>query len=98
VSAVVRDLRRGRPPGEIAGRFHRTMAAATLEVCRTIRGTTGIGRVCLSGGVFNNTLLTSDLVARLEAVGFEVHLPREAPVGDGGIALGQMLVANATRR
>jgi hydrogenase maturation protein HypF len=98
VTAVARDLRRGRPPGEIAGRFHRTMAAATLEVCRAVRGTTGIGRVCLSGGVFNNNLLTSDLVTRLEAVGFEVYLPREAPVGDGGIALGQVLVANANRR
>jgi hydrogenase maturation protein HypF len=53
--------------------------------------------VCLSGGVFNNDLLTSDLVARLETAGFETYLPREAPVGDGGIALGQVLVANAER-
>lgn len=97
VVAVVRDLLRGRPAGEIAGRFHRTLAAATLEVCRAIRGATGLGRVCLSGGVFNNDLLTSDLVARLETAGFKTYLPREAPVGDGGIALGQMLVANAER-
>lgn len=96
VVAVVKDLRRGRPVGEVAGRFHRTMAAATLEVCRAIRGMTGIGRVCLSGGVFNNDLLTSDLVARLETVGLEAFLPRQAPVGDGGIALGQVLVANAS--
>jgi hydrogenase maturation protein HypF len=95
IAAVVKDLRRGRPPGEIAGRFHRTMAAATLEVCRAIRGMTGLQRVCLSGGVFNNDLLASDLVARLETVGFEAFLPRQAPVGDGGIALGQVLVANA---
>ncbi|HET7928928.1 MAG TPA: carbamoyltransferase HypF [Actinomycetota bacterium] len=95
--AVVRDLLRGRPVGEVAGRFHRTMAAATLEVCRVIRGGTGLGRVCLSGGVFNNDLLTSDLVARLETSGFEAYLPQEAPVGDGGIALGQVLVANAER-
>ncbi len=81
VTAVVRDLRRGRPRGEVAGRFHRTMAAATFEVCRAIRGVTGLGRVCLSGGVFNNDLLTSDLVARLETAGFEVFLPRQAPVG-----------------
>jgi hydrogenase maturation protein HypF len=98
VTAVVKDLRRGRPPGEVAGRFHRTIAAATLEVCRALRGVTGLGRVCLSGGVFDNDLLTSDLVARLETVGFEVFLPREAPVGDGGIALGQVLVANASVR
>jgi len=96
VSSVVKDLVRGRPPGEVAGRFHRTMAAATLEVCRAVRGITGLGRVCLAGGVFANELLTSDLVARLETVGFEVFLPRLAPVGDGGIALGQVLVANAT--
>ena len=97
VRAVVRDLLRGRPRGEVAGRFHRTMTAATFEVCRAIRGATGLGRVCLSGGVFNNDLLTSDLVARLETAGFEVFLPRESPVGDGGIALGQVLVANAER-
>jgi hydrogenase maturation protein HypF len=97
VGAVVRDLLRSRPRGEVAGRFHRTMTAATFEVCRAIRGATGLGRVCLSGGVFNNDLLTSDLVARLETAGFETYLPKEAPAGDGGIALGQVLVANAER-
>jgi hypothetical protein len=40
--------------------------------------------------------LVPDLIARLETVGIEVFLPRQAPVGDGGIALGQVLVANAT--
>lgn len=93
VAAVVADLARGRPSAEIAGRFHRTIAAATLEVCRVLRGMTGLDRVCLSGGVFQNDLLTSDTVARLETVGFQVYLPREVPVGDGGIALGQVLVA-----
>ena len=93
VAAIVADLSRGRPAGEIAGRFHRTVAAATLEVCRALRGMTGLDRVCLSGGVFQNELLTSDTVARLETVGFHVYLPREAPVGDGGIALGQVAVA-----
>ena len=45
---------------------------------------------------FNNDLFASDLVARLETVGMEVFLPRQAPTGDWGIALGQVLVANAT--
>jgi hydrogenase maturation protein HypF len=97
ITAVVRDLLDGRLVGEVAGRFHRTMTAATLAACRAIRGATRLGRVCLSGGVFNNNLLSSDLVARLETAGFETYLPQEAPVGDGGIALGQVLVANAER-
>jgi hydrogenase maturation protein HypF len=96
VGAIVRDHRRGRPREEIAGRFHRTIAAATLEACRAVRETTGLRRVCLSGGVFANDLLTSDLAARLEAAGFDVFLPRRAPVGAGGLALGQVLVANAS--
>ena len=95
VVAVVRDLVRGRAPAVVAGRFHRTMAAAVLEVVRVLRGQTGLERVCLGGGVFNNDLLVSDLVARIEAVGMEVYLPRRAPAGDGGIGLGQVLVAHA---
>jgi hydrogenase maturation protein HypF len=98
IVAIAEDVRRRRSPGAIAGRFHRTMAAATLEVCRGIRGETGLDTVCLAGGVFQNDLLTSDLVARLETVGFRVLVPRIAPAGDGGIALGQVIVADAKAR
>jgi hydrogenase maturation protein HypF len=95
VSAVVKDLVKGRDPGEVAGRFHRTLAAAVLEVCRAIRGGTGLSRACLSGGVFQNDLLLSDVASRLETCDFEVYVPRQVPVGDGGIAVGQVLVADA---
>jgi hydrogenase maturation protein HypF len=95
VRAVVRDLRKGRSAGEVAGRFHRTMAAVILAVCRLMRGTTGLSRVCLGGGVFQNDLLVSDAAARLSSCGFQVFVPSEVPVGDGGIALGQVLVAHA---
>lgn len=95
VAAVVKDLLKGRAAGEVAGRFHRTLAAAALEVCRAIRGGTGLSRVCLGGGVFQNDLFLSDVASRLETCNFDVYVPRQAPVGDGGIALGQVLVAHA---
>ena len=70
VRAVVRDLLRGRPRGEIAGRFHRTMTAATFEVCRAIRGATGRGGCACPVACSTTTCSTSDLVARLETAGF----------------------------
>jgi hydrogenase maturation protein HypF len=54
-----------------------------------------VWRVCLAGGVFANDLLGSDVAARLTALGFEVYMPREVPAGDGGLSLGQVLVAHA---
>jgi hydrogenase maturation protein HypF len=97
VAAVVADLAAGVAPGVVASRFHATIAVMAFDVCREIREGAGLRRVCLGGGVFMNDLLLTDLVARLEASGFEVFLPREVPVGDGGIALGQVLVAHGRR-
>jgi hydrogenase maturation protein HypF len=95
VEGVVVDLLRGRPAPEVAWRFHRTVADAIVRVCEELRGSTGLARVCLGGGVFQNDLLLTDAVGRLERIGFTVYVPREVPVGDGGIALGQVLAAHA---
>ena len=97
-AAVIRDLVRGRTAGEVAGRFHRTIAAATVAMVRLLRGRTGIHRVCLGGEVFADALLCSDLSARLTASGFEVFAARQAPSGDPAVALGQVHVAEAQLR
>jgi hydrogenase maturation protein HypF len=81
----------------IAGAFHVALAEATARACAIVREGTGLDRAVLGGGVFHNDRFTSELVGRLTGTGFRVFLPREVPVGDGGIALGQVLVANGRK-
>jgi hydrogenase maturation protein HypF len=97
IAAVLDAIDRRDSPGAIAGRFHASLAAAVARACSTLRDDSGLDRVVLGGGVFHNDLFTSELTRRLTATGFTVFCPREVPVGDGGIALGQVLVANARR-
>jgi hydrogenase maturation protein HypF len=91
--AVVADVVAGRPRQEIARCFHNTMAAMVLDVCTTIRTDTGLDRVVLSGGVFQNKLLSEGVFTLLAANGFHVLTQRLAPPNDGGLALGQAIIA-----
>jgi hydrogenase maturation protein HypF len=93
IAAVVTDLGAGESPGAVSMRFHRAVAAAIERVCVGERERGGPDRVCLAGGVFQNDLLLTDAVERLERNSFRVYVSREVPAGDGGLALGQVLVA-----
>ncbi|MFV9503199.1 MAG: carbamoyltransferase HypF [Oscillochloridaceae bacterium umkhey_bin13] len=93
IQAIVADLQAHRPVGMIAGRFHATVANAFHHACQQVRANTGLTAVALSGGVFQNYRLLSQLVSLLEADGFTVLLNRRVPPNDGGIALGQAAVA-----
>ncbi len=95
LAALWDDFRRGVAVGRIAAAFHGGVAAATAAVCDAVRDETGIGRVCLSGGCFQNALLTDRLVRRLKDAGFAVYTQRRVPPNDGGLALGQAVVAHA---
>ncbi len=77
----------------ISARFHNTLAAAIVETCRRIRGESGLERVCLSGGTFQNMRLLGTVAPGLRAAGFEVFLHAQVPPNDGGIALGQAAIA-----
>ena len=70
--------------------FHRGIAAAALEGARRMREQTGISRIAVSGGVFQNVLLSELLLPALEEAGFQVYTHRNIPPGDGGIAVGQV--------
>ncbi len=95
IKGIVDDLTRGAGASLIAAKFHTTLAEIILEVCCRIRELTGLGRVALSGGVFQNVRLLTETVGRLTAAGFEVYTHSRVPPNDGGIALGQATVANA---
>lgn len=97
VAHVIDLLIDGRPVAEVAGRFHHAMAAIIVDGCRLIRDGHGLTTVCLGGGVFANDLLSTAAARRLTEDGFAVHLPRALPPGDGGLCLGQTLVAHASR-
>jgi hydrogenase maturation protein HypF len=97
VRAVVEDLRSGRGAAVISGRFHNTLATATAAIVRAASARAGRLPVVLSGGCFQNALLAERTLSRL-APEFAVYLHREVPPGDGGLALGQAVIADALTR
>jgi len=88
------DIERGIPTPEIALRFHVTVARMIVVVCERLRAATGITTVALSGGVFQNRLLLRRSVPLLENAGFDVLLHRHVPCNDGGVSLGQAVLAH----
>ncbi len=83
------DLGRGALAGEVAARFH----ASLVSLAEAIAIRAGIRRVVLSGGCFQNAILSCAIRARLRAAGFEAHVPMLYPPNDGGVSLGQAVVA-----
>ena len=93
--AAVSAFCAGADASAISGRFHNTVVRATVELLRS--GAAGRGKglpVVLTGGCFQNALLAERLAASLGS-DFRVHLHGDVPPGDGGLALGQALVADA---
>lgn len=95
IIGIVDDIANGTVAPEIAAKFHMTVADMIKETCVRIRGASGVSAVALSGGVFQNMLLMESSVALLEENGFEILVHREVPCNDGGLSLGQAVIASA---
>jgi hydrogenase maturation protein HypF len=96
--ALLADLLAGMPPGVIAARFHVGLAQAIAQMIEHLAARHGNGwhgRIALSGGVFQNTVLTELLNRRLEAMGLTVLRHARVPANDGGLSLGQAAIAAA---
>lgn len=92
---IIEDLLNGIPAGLVSRRFHNGLAKAIVNLADLLRKRTGLARVCLSGGTFHNAYLSEHLETQLRLAGFDVYTQREVPTGDGGLSLGQAMVAAA---
>ena len=93
---LVQDVLAGTAPGVISFRFHQAMADVVRDACLAARDLSGLHTVALSGGVFQNVLLLGAVLDRLQSSGFKALTHLHIPANDGGLALGQALVAHYT--
>ena len=91
--ALLRDLATRSEVKDISRRFHRGLAMLFAGLSEKIRESRKLNRVCLSGGCFQNSLLFGMLLGALRERSFEVYFHAEVPAGDGGVSLGQALIA-----
>jgi len=92
---IIADLKKELDKKIMAAKFHNTVAEFTVDLCGKIRRNTGINEVALSGGVFQNKYLTEKVIFSLEDKRFKVYIQRKVPPNDGGISLGQAVVAGS---
>lgn len=95
---ITGDMEKGIPVSIISERFHRSVAKMFAAALNLAREKTGLNEVVISGGVFHNEILTNQLVKLLEVYGFTVYQHRNIPPGDGGISLGQAIIASEVSR
>ncbi|MEI6899329.1 MAG: carbamoyltransferase HypF [Bacteroidota bacterium] len=97
IRQIVDDIQRGVNPGIIAGKFHHTVISAIFDQVKRMGLDSGLKKVVLSGGTFQNKILLENIESRLALDGFQVYSQSRIPSNDGGIALGQLAIA-AKRR
>ena len=93
---IIRDLPR-KPLSLISAKFHNTIARIILDVAGQIRSETTINKIFLSGGVFQNKYLLEKTLYLLRLNKFEIYTNHYVPANDGGISLGQLVVASKIR-
>jgi hydrogenase maturation protein HypF len=96
IRQTMRDISEGQSVYGLANSFHRCLHKSLGEVSRQLREDYGLNRVVLSGGCFQNRFLLEGTIMELRRAGFEVFTHRLVPTNDGGISLGQAVVAAAS--
>jgi hydrogenase maturation protein HypF len=95
---ILNDWHMNIPQSIISARFHNGLAQMVLELCQILRKETAINVVAFSGGVWQNITLLTKTLALLEQNGFTTLMHQQVPTNDGGISLGQSLIAANARK
>ena len=95
IRAIVENMFSGKSIEEIASAFHSTLAAAFAAMSFEMRKLTGNNRVALSGGCFQNRVILEGTVAELKKNSFDVYYHSQIPANDGGVSLGQAVIAGS---
>jgi hydrogenase maturation protein HypF len=94
---IIYDLKEEVYPGIVSTKFHNTISEIIIEGAKKINKETGLKKVVLSGGTFQNRYLTERTENRLKELEFEVYCNCSIPCNDGGISLGQLVIAAKSR-
>ncbi|MDM8542459.1 carbamoyltransferase HypF [Desulfococcaceae bacterium HSG9] len=95
IRGIVQDMHNGVSVAIISARFHATVIKMFCEACEVIRKKSGVNQVALSGGVFQNTFILTGMMRLLQKKDFQVYTHKITPCNDGGLSLGQALIADA---
>ena len=90
---LLRDIRKQTSVADMSRKFHNGLALVLVDAAERVRDKMKLDRVCLSGGCFLNALLLETMIAELKQRSFDVYFHTEVPAGDGGISLGQAVIA-----
>jgi hydrogenase maturation protein HypF len=93
VAQIAYDIVAGRSPQAVSLCFHNSIAHMIEVICSRVRERNGLDKVCLSGGTFQNLMLLTRTVESLRRSGFQVFLHAKVPPNDGGLSLGQAVIA-----
>ena len=93
--SIIEDLGKKTHQSRIAARFHNGLVKATIEICQLARKIHGINEIVLSGGVWQNMVLLERAYQRLNKDGFTVYIHKNIPTNDGGLSLGQAVIASS---
>ncbi|MFA6234798.1 MAG: hypothetical protein WC824_11565, partial [Bacteroidota bacterium] len=94
IQEIIHDMRIGKSAAEVSNRFHATMIEGCSATVDRISASTGIRTVALSGGSFQNAILLRGLIDALHNRNYSVLTHAQVPSNDGGIALGQAVIAH----